>query len=77
MGTWTVNEFPEYQEAFTFENKDNFPWLVDFHVTDDKIRTLMEQFMNYTVKLSEEELQAIEPEVLMMIGDDDLDISLA
>ena len=31
----------------------------------------MEQFKNYIVKVSDEELQRITPEVLMMIGDDD------
>jgi pimeloyl-ACP methyl ester carboxylesterase len=71
VGTWTVNDFPEYQDAFTFENRGNFPWLLPYHVTDHKIKTLMEQFNNYTVRLSIEELQSIKPEVLIMIGDDD------
>ena len=71
VGTWTVKDFPEYQEAFTFENRANFPWLVPFHVTDHRIKVLMEQFNNYTVSLSDEELQSIQPEVLIMIGDDD------
>ena len=59
VGTWTVNDFPEYQEAFIFENKDNFPWLQDYHKTDDKIKALMHQFNNYVVNLSDEELQSI------------------
>ncbi len=71
VGTWTVNDFPEYQDAFTFENRANFPWLLPYHGTDHRIKTLMEQFNNYTVRLSNEELQSIKPEVLIMIGDDD------
>lgn len=71
VGTWTINDFPEYKKAFTFENRVNFPWLVENHDTDDKIKALMEQFNNYTVKLTNEELQTIKPEVLIMIGDDD------
>ena len=71
VGTWTVNDFPEYQEAFTFENRANFPWLLPYHETDDKIKALMEQFNNYTVKVTDEELQTIQPEVLIMMGDDD------
>jgi pimeloyl-ACP methyl ester carboxylesterase len=71
VGTWTVNDFPEYQKAFTFENRVNFPWLLTDHGTDNKIKALMEQFNNYTIKLTNEELQAIKPEVLIMIGDDD------
>lgn len=71
VGTWTIHDFPEYQKAFTFENRANFPWLLKDHGTDEKIKALMEQFINYTVELTAEELQSIQPEVLIMIGDDD------
>jgi len=71
VGTWTVNDFPEYKKAFTFENRANFPWLIENHGTNDKIKALMEQFNNYTIKLTDEELQSIKPEVLIMVGDDD------
>ncbi len=71
VGTWTINDFPTYQKAFTFENRINFPWLLKYHGTDDKIKALMDQFKNYTVMVSNEELQTIKPEVLIMIGDDD------
>ena len=71
VGTWTVNDFPEYQKAFTFENRGNFPWLLPYHGTDDKIKALMDQFKNYTIKVTNEELQTLKPEVLIMIGDDD------
>lgn len=71
VGTWTINDFPEYQKAFTFENRANFPWLKTNHQSDDKIKGLMTQFNNYTVKVTNQELQSIKPEVLIMIGDDD------
>jgi pimeloyl-ACP methyl ester carboxylesterase len=76
VGSWTVNDFPEYQKAFTFENRANFPWLLTDHGTDDKIKALMDQFKNYTVKVSDEELQTLKPEVLIMIGDDDQGMDL-
>lgn len=76
VGTWSVDDFPEYQKAFTFEHKDDFPWLQDYHKSDKKIKALMEQFKNYTVKLSDAELQSINPEVLIMIGDDDEGMSM-
>ena len=71
VGTWDVNDFPEYQKAFTFENRANFPWLTTYHGTDEKIKALMEQFKNYSIELTNEELQSIKSEVLIMIGDDD------
>ena len=71
VGTWDVHDFSEYQKAFTFENKENFPWLVKYHKTDGKIKALMDQFKNYTIYLSNQELQQIKPEVLIMVGDND------
>lgn len=71
VGTWTVLDFPEYLEAFTFENRANFPWLKTSHASDEHVKAMMNQFKNYTVELSDEELQRIKPEVLIMIGDDD------
>ncbi|WP_020571151.1 alpha/beta fold hydrolase [Neolewinella persica] len=71
VGTWTINDFPEYRDAFTFENRANFPWLLEAHGTDDKISALMEQFKNYTVSVTTEELKTIKPEVLIMVGDND------
>ena len=71
VGTWTIEDFPEYKKIFTFEKRNDFPWLKEFHQTDARIKALMEQFNNYIVKVSIEELQSIKPEVLIMIGDDD------
>ncbi len=71
VGTWTADDFPDYQKAFTFENRANFPWLEPYHETDERIKALMEQFSNYRIKLTDKELQSIQPEVLIMIGDDD------
>ena len=71
VGTWTVKDFPEYQIGFTFDNRDNFPWLKDAHSDDNQIKRLMEQFDNYVVRLTDKELQQVQPEVLIMIGDDD------
>lgn len=71
VGTWSVNDFPQYKKAFTFEKKNDFPWITNFHKTDERIKAIMDQFKNYIVKLSSAELQSIKPEVLIMIGDDD------
>lgn len=76
VGTWTINDFPEYLEAFTYENRANFPWLKTSHSGDENIKAIMSQFKNYTVKVTDKELQSIKPEVLIMIGDDDEGMNL-
>jgi len=76
VGTWSILDFPEYLDAFTFENRGNFPWLQTSHEGDGQVKGIMDQFKNYIVKLSTEELQRIKPEVLVMIGDDDHGMNL-
>lgn len=71
VGTWTVDDFPEYLEVFVFENRNDFPWLKTSHDGEEQVKAMMDQFKNYTIKLSDEELQSIKPEVLIMMGDDD------
>lgn len=76
VGTWSVNDFPQYLEAYTFDNIDDFEWMRKSHSSDDQIKAIMQQFKNYTVSVSNEELQSIAPEVMIMLGDDDIGISL-
>ncbi|MEZ4971738.1 MAG: alpha/beta hydrolase [Cyclobacteriaceae bacterium] len=76
VGTWSILDFPQYLEAFTFENRTNFPWLENSHQSDEHVRAIMSQFKNYIVRLIDEELQRIEPEVLIIVGDDDEGINL-
>jgi len=76
VGSWNVKHFPEYLDAFTFENKDEFPWLEDSHSSDVQIKGIMDQFKNYRVRLSNKALKSIEPEVLIVLGDEDEGISL-
>ena len=77
VGTWTIDDFPEYLNIFKFENKDNFPWLATSHQGDEQVKAIMAQFKNYIVELSDDELQSIVPEVLIMVGDDDEGMDLS
>lgn len=76
VGTWTVNDFPQYQKGFTFENRNDFPWLATSHQSEEQVKGIMRQFMNYTVKLSDSQLKQIQPEVLLTLGDDDEGMNL-
>lgn len=76
VGTWTIKDFPEYLESFTFENRANFPWLEESHEKDEHVKAILDQFKNYIVKLSNKELQSIKPEVLIIIGNDDEGMNL-
>ena len=77
VGTWDVHNHQNYLKAFTFENKDNFPWMTAYHSNESQIRALFEQFKNYTVRVSDEELQNISTDVLLLFGDDDEGVQLS
>ncbi len=76
VGTWSILDFPQYLKAYTFENRDDFPWLRESHQSDEHIRGIMNQFKNYIVRISNKELQSINSEVLIIIGDDDEGMNL-
>ena len=71
VGTWDVNEFPQYLKEYTYEKKDSFPWLEASHKSTDHVKGILDQFKNYTVRLSDEEIRQIQPEVMVIMGDDD------
>jgi pimeloyl-ACP methyl ester carboxylesterase len=75
VGSWDVTAFPEYQEFFVYENLDELPWMLEYHESEERIRGILEQFNNYTVYVTNEQLEQIEPEVLIVMGDDDEGIS--
>lgn len=76
VGTWDVNDFPQYLKSYTFDNIDQFDWMRSSHSSDEQIKAIMEQFKNYTVSVSDEQLKTIKPEVMIMLGDDDIGIEL-
>lgn len=76
VGTWSIHNFLEYKDVFTFENKKNFPWMDLYHQDDDQIRAIMKEIGNYSVEVTNEELQSIQADVLIMMGDDDEGMNL-
>lgn len=76
VGSWDVQDFPEYMEAFAYKNLDQFTWMPAHHMSDHQIKEIFNQFKNYQVHLSEEELKMIETEVMIILGDDDDGITM-
>lgn len=77
VGTWNINDFPQYLEMYTYENIEKFPWLKTAHTSIDHVKGILNQFKHYTVYLSDEEISRIQAEVFVIIGDDDEGMDLA
>lgn len=75
-GSWDINDFPELKKTFTYANRDKFPWLVDSQSNEEQVKLVLEQFQNYTVYLTDEQLQHIRARVLIVSGDNDPGVDL-
>lgn len=75
VGSWTANDFKHFIDEFTYVNRTNFPWLSG-HSSDEHVKEIMNQFKNYSIIVSDHELQQIQSEVLIILGDDDQGIDI-
>lgn len=76
-GTWDINDFPQYLEVYTYDQREKFPWLKNAHASDAHVKGILDQFQHYTIRLSNEEIKRIRTEVFVIIGDDDEGMDLA
>ena len=76
-GDWNAQDFPEMLETFKFENIEEFQWIYDFHSGDDeRIKSIIQELANYKIKLSEDEVRNIKAKTLLILGDNDGQISI-
>ncbi len=71
LGTWDIKDYPHWEEFFQYSNLENLTWIKDFQHDDEHIRAILDLFKNYKVKLSEEQLENIKADVLLILGDND------
>lgn len=71
LGTWSIKEHPEVAESFTFDNQAYRDYVWPYHESEDQIKALFREFLNYEVALSDQDLQSIRAKVLLVCGDQD------
>ena len=77
IGSWDVNDFPDWIEYFSYENIDNIKWIRNHQADETQVKWLLENFSSYTPFLGDEEYSRIQAKTLMIFGDNDDSISLA
>lgn len=75
-GSWDVDNFRQTKRSFTFEHRENFPWLIEAQTSEQQIKILFEEFRNYSIQLSDAELEAITTRILLVSGDEDTGVNL-
>lgn len=76
-GDWDANDFPEMLKPFNFNNIEDFQWIYEFHSGgENQIKKIIEQLANYKIKLSEDEIKNIKAKTLLVLGDNDGQVSI-
>ena len=70
-GTWNAVDFPEFVEYLSYKNVDNLTWMYEQQVSEERIKNILDQFPNYAVTVSAEELRSIKTRTLLVVGDND------
>jgi pimeloyl-ACP methyl ester carboxylesterase len=68
-GSWTASEFPEWVEYLSYENLENLPWMHDQQTSDEQIRSILAQVVNYNIAVTEEEFKRIKAKTMIVVGD--------
>jgi len=71
LGSWDIMDYPDWEEFFQYSNLENLTWIKTYQTDDEHIKSILDLFKNYSVLLSEEQLNSIQTSVLLILGDDD------
>jgi pimeloyl-ACP methyl ester carboxylesterase len=75
-GSWDAKDFPHWVEYLSYENIDNLSWMKDQQTSEDQIKSILAQMVNYKVSVNDDEMKSINAKVLFVLGDKDDGIPL-
>jgi len=76
LGSWSIKDYPEIEKSFTYQIAKDYPWIKGAHKSDQQVRIMFEQFKNYSIRLSNDDLKRIKTNVLIVAGDNDQGVPL-
>lgn len=71
LGTWDINDFPDWIEYFSYENIAELQWIKTYQHDETRAKWLLDHFPNYVVSLNDEALTNIKANTLIILGDND------
>jgi pimeloyl-ACP methyl ester carboxylesterase len=75
-GTWQSRNFPDWGGVFNYSNVQNLPWMKEHQTSDEQIKIMLDQFPNYDVVLTDEQIRSIAVNTLIVVGDRDTGITM-
>ncbi|MEX2591181.1 MAG: alpha/beta hydrolase [Anditalea sp.] len=75
-GSWNARDFPDWMDFLSYENIGNLNWMYEHQTNEAQIRSILDQFPNYSVSISDEEMESIQSKILFVLGDQDTSVSL-
>ena len=76
LGSWSIKDYPEIERSYTYEIAKDYPWVKGAHKSDEQVRVMFEQFKNYSIRISNDDLKRIKTNVLIVAGDNDQGVPL-
>lgn len=68
-GSWTSSEFPEWVEYLSYRNLENLSWMREQQTSDEQIKSILDQVVNYNIIVTKEDLKSIRAKTLIVVGD--------
>lgn len=75
-GTWNAKDYPDWMEYLSYKNIGNLTWMHQQQTNEAQIRSILDQFPNYQITISDNELRTISTKTLIVLGDQDNSIPL-
>jgi len=68
-GSWKAADFPKWVEYLSYNNIENLPWMHEQQTSEEQIRSILDQVVNYNITVTDTELKSIMAKTLIVVGD--------
>ena len=68
-GICDIRNFPDWIEHLSYKNIANLPWMRENQMSEEQIKSILDQVSNYSVSVSPEQFKSIQTKTLFVVGD--------
>ncbi len=75
-GTWNARDYPDIIESLSYKNINNLKGMREQQMNEAQSKGILDQFPNYKISVSNEEMKSIKAKTLFILGDQDTSVPL-